>query len=479
MKKPSPKVYTITPGKDFLHVLAQAILDGFPLKHDEKHPPLSKWTILVPTRRAARELSLILAERYGRSALLMPSIKPIGDLEELYDIENRGHLPPALSPTAQIFMLLDLLEEWANANPHIELAQEITASPHQRFNLAVSLQQLINQVETEETQFDRLSDAYNEDLSEHRNTILSLLSLVKEALPRKLIEENKLGHAERRSRMIRLEAQRVADGFWKGPIIAAGSTGTIPATRALLKAIALHPQGAVILPGLDQIADDYYWENIEPDHPQFSLKTLVETLGVLRSEIPTLGPSTSDRHWLTSELMRPSATAEKWQETLLNKQTNILAATDGLTCLEAPHRHQEARSIAIILREALEIPGQTAALITPDRDLAKRVKTELQRWNILIDDSAGEPLAQFGVADLTMRILNGVKENFSTASLLNILLHHDCDFGLGREPYLKLLKWPCFVVMAATPAFTALKRHSPGHFNLIKVKSGFIHLSHA
>jgi ATP-dependent helicase/nuclease subunit B len=440
MKKTFLSVYTIAPGKGFLHTLAQAILNGFPLGKDEKKPPLSAWTILVPTRRAARELTTILTKISGKNAIVLPRIKPIGDLDEDRLDDIMGDLPQAISPIAQIFILLDLLSDWAKENPNVKLAQEIATSPTQSFSLALSLQQLVNQIETEETNFERLSDVYQEDLSEHRNAILSLLGLLKTSLPQRLHMEQKFGPAERRSRVIKLESQNISEGRGRGPIVAAGSTGTIPATRALLKSIAEYHQGAVILPGLDQSLDDYSWKKIEPEHPQYSLKVLIESLGIERTEIAILGPGSSERHWLTSELMRPSATAEKWQETLFNTQTEIANAVRGVTCLEAPNRHLEARSIALILRHALEKPDQSAALITPDRDLAKRVKSELQRWNIVIDDSAGEPLAQFGVADLAMRLFNTVKDNFSAAGLLNLLTHADCDLGLVQDQYSKLLQ---------------------------------------
>ena len=44
--------------------------------------------------------------------------------------------------------------------------------------------------------------------------------------------------------------------------------------------------------------------------------------------------------------------------------------------------------IALALRQTLEQDGQTAALVTPDRLLARRVASELARWQIAIDDSA-------------------------------------------------------------------------------------------
>ena len=43
--------------------------------------------------------------------------------------------------------------------------------------------------------------------------------------------------------------------FGDRPVIAAGSTGSVPATARLLKAIARLPNGALVLPGLDTELD--------------------------------------------------------------------------------------------------------------------------------------------------------------------------------------------------------------------------------
>ena len=69
------------------------------------------------------------------------------------------------------------------------------------------------------------------------------------------------------------------------------------------------------------------------------------------------------------------------------------AAIDGLMLLSPADQQEEASAIAMVLREALETPGATAALVTPDRDLAGRVATDLLRYGVVADDSAGEALA--------------------------------------------------------------------------------------
>ncbi len=436
-----PRVYNIAPGGDFLEVLAHHILNGFPFESDSTRIPLSRWTIFLPTRRAANQLRLILLGASGQRALLLPRIKPIGDLDENLtpDFEAETILPPSMSPTGQFFALLSLLDQWANENPMISLAQEIKHSQTQSMAVATSLLKLVDQIETEEVNLDKIGDAYEADLSEHRNAILSLLSIIKTELPKLLHDQNLLGHSERRNRTIRLEAGRIALGQSKGPVIAAGSTGTIPATRALLRAIAEQPSGAVILPGLDLNLDDETWQTIKPDHPQFALKTMLGEFGLARSEVINLNTGNQERNFLASELMRPTETADQWSKILEANKSKIAAATENLKMIEAPDRHLEARSIALILRNVIEKPDQTAALVTPDRDLAGRVRAELRRWNIEIEDSAGEPLTHSGKAALSQRLIEAFSSDFSPASILSLARHPLCDFGLDRKDMLQTL----------------------------------------
>ena len=46
---------------------------------------------------------------------------------------------------------------------------------------------------------------------------------------------------------------------------------------------------------------------------------------------------------------------------------------------------EAATAAALLLREALETPGRTAALVTPDAALARRVSARLTRWGVAAD----------------------------------------------------------------------------------------------
>lgn len=431
------RVYTIASDAPFLDILAMAVLRGFPYAEGQHHPSLAAWTILVPTRRAARALQEKLLVASGKTALVLPQIRPIGDLDEDVLEAQRPYvgLPDAISGIGREFALMTLIDDWARENPQLHLAQELAQAPQQAQSLAASLGELIDVMETEEVSFDRLPDAYLIDLAVHREAILSLFDLVSKKLPALLMRENLMGARERRSRLIRLEAKRLIENPPSGPIIAAGSTGSIPATRELLKAISTLENGAVILPALDEGMDAKSWEAVSPQHPQFAIKQLVEAIGVGRENIITLGTASGDRAWLASELMRPSEVSDDWQKALAGKSDKIKRALESVSLVEARDKNDEASIIALMMRQALEKRVGDIALVTPDRDLARRVKANLSRWNIGVDDSAGEPLSRFGAASLLVLLIDVAEGNFSASALQSLFSHPLAKFGFERAQF--------------------------------------------
>ncbi len=434
MSEKPQRVYTIASDAPFLDILAKAVLRGFPYAKGHQHSSLAAWTILVPTRRAARELQEKLLIDSGKPALVLPQIRPIGDLDEDVLEAQRPYvgLPDAISDIGREFALTALIDVWARQNPQLRLAQELAQAPQQTQSLAASLAELIDVMETEEISFDRLPDAYLIDLAVHREAILSLFDLVSKKLPALLMSENLMGARERRSHLIRLEAKRLSENPPAGPVIAAGSTGTIPATRELLKAISNLENGAVILPALDEEMDANSWEAVSPQHPQFAIKQLIEAIGVDRENIITLGADSGDRAWLASELMRPSEVSDDWPRALAGQGGRIKRALENVSLVEARDKNDEASIIALMMRRALEKPMGDIALVTPDRDLARRVKANLSRWNIGVDDSAGEPLNRFGAASLLVLLMDAVEENFSASALQSLFSHPLAAFGFER-----------------------------------------------
>ena len=106
-----------------------------------------------PAARCANS-SRSSSRRAAARGLLLPAIRPIGDIDEDTLGGNEpgigADIPDAMSGTAQLLLLIDLIDDWARANPQTRLAQEVAAAPHQAAALALSLQEFLDAIETEE-----------------------------------------------------------------------------------------------------------------------------------------------------------------------------------------------------------------------------------------------------------------------------------------------------------------------------------------
>jgi ATP-dependent helicase/nuclease subunit B len=242
--------------------------------------------------------------------------------------------------------------------------------------------------------------------------------------------------------MIRREAERLSREGAKAPVIGAGSTGSVPATAALLAAIAKLENGAVVLPGLDQGLDAESFEAIgvsdgDPagaGHPQYGLKLLLQTIGVARSDVRPLAEAEGNgrsRDRLVSEAMRPASTAERWIEGAALTGPEKAAATAHIGLIEAANEREEALAAAVLLRRAAETSDHVSALVTPDRGLARRVAVELGRWGIDVDDSAGQPLARTSPGIFARLVAEAALNGAAGETLLALLKHPLAAFGLA------------------------------------------------
>jgi ATP-dependent helicase/nuclease subunit B len=128
------------------------------------------------------------------------------------------------------------------------------------------------------------------------------------------------------------------------------------------------------------------WDHVaaDPAHPQYGLAQLLRRMEVLRADVGIWpGTSQSPRAALVATALLPAPSTGLWRATPRFDD----AAFAGLTRIEAPDGESEAGAVALLMRETLETPGRTAALVTADRDLARRVAAKLGRWGIEIDDT--------------------------------------------------------------------------------------------
>ena len=228
-------------------------------------------------------------------------------------------------------------------------------------------------------------------------------------------------------------------------MIAAGSTGSMPATAKFLRAIAALPQGAVVLPGLDTDLDDASWQWIggsrdaqgkfttppASNHPQFAMHALLNHFGIRRSDVEILGrPAPQGRELLVSEAMRPSSATAQWHQRLAEPAAaaRISGGMTDLAVLEAANPEMEALAIAVAMREARHL-GKSAALVTPDRALARRVMAALDRWNLAFDDSGGDGLMDTPAGIFARLVAEVVARQLEPPTLLALLKHPLCRLG--------------------------------------------------
>jgi len=460
-------IFTVSPGRPFLTALAEAILSGH-LPAPGSAPPspidLPAWTILMPTRRAARTLQdAFLAASGGADAMLLPAIRPIAEgQEDLGLIESaispRGlgadelTVPPAIGTLERTLLLTELVLSWSRAvrsppprtDPDtaslLPVAGAGATTPAQAVRLATELARLIDMIETEGVSLDRLADLVPAEYSAHWQQTLDFLKIVTEFWPAHLAEQKLISPADRRNRLIKAEARRLAAKPPTHPVIVAGVTGSVPATAELMRAVASLPNGAIVLPGLDLHLEDERFERLaaeHPEHPQHGLARLLDRLGLSRSLVHELpGAALSDdrrqRNLLVSETMRPTGSMAGWRR--MQARADVAAMRRALTdvhLIETPTAEDEAEVVALILREALETPGRTAALVSPDRLLARRVTTRLESWGIRVDDSAGRPFAKTVPGTFLDLVANALKSAFAPAELMALLKHPLTRLGLS------------------------------------------------
>jgi ATP-dependent helicase/nuclease subunit B len=456
--KSRPRLYTIPPSAPFLTTLAKAVLDGdLPVPGGAKPDALTlpSAIIYLPTRRAVRALRDAFLEAAGGNAVLLPSIRALGDPDEdaaiIFGGEGNAEEgfagaagARAIGPLERRLALMRLVLAWSKTLHESGKAapgQGVPpmATPAQASYLAADLGSLMDFIESEEVDLSTLESLPPEEYAEHWEKTVDFLKIVTEHWPGHLAEQRLVSPTARRNELMAFETRRLIDAPPAGPVIAAGSTGTVPATARLLKVIASLPNGAVVLPGLDLSLDEASWATLpdHPEHPQTGMAELLNKLGATRDDVHYVHGSQPNverraRLRFVGEVVRPAGDTDRWQHFLKQEDANLPLALAGIQTLDTPTAHDEAEAIALVLREAIETPGKTAALITPDRTLARRVAARLKSYDIVIDDSAGVPVARTLPGGFLDLVIGAAEKSFAPRELM-ALLKHPLTL-LGREP---------------------------------------------
>ncbi len=448
------RVFSVPSSVPFLRSVVTALINGRLIAGFEARTQperLAQATLYLPTRRAGRLVREIFLDELGTHAVLLPRIVALGDIDEdelAFAEEDDSYggaatleLPPKLGDLERRLTLARLVAAWAKSSATAPL---VVGSPASTLALAGDLARLMDDMLTRGVGWDALDGLVPDALDQYWQYSLEFLRIARETWPAYLAEIGRIEPAARRDRLIDAEAKRLAVHH-AGPVIAAGSTGSMPVTAKFLQVIAELPQGAVILPGLDTDLDEESWQRIGGErndegqfiehptssHPQYAMHALLERFGIHRGDVEILeAPAPDGRDVLLSEAMRPSKATAQWHDRLAQPDiaAHIVSGMKNLAVIEAPNPEMEALAIAIAMREAAHLQ-KSASLVTPDRALARRVMAALARWNLDFDDSGGDALIETSAGIFARLVAEAAARGLEPPTLLALLKHPLCRLG--------------------------------------------------
>jgi ATP-dependent helicase/nuclease subunit B len=437
---PNPRVFTIPPHKAF----ADALVDGLIGSYGHDPLGLAQGIIIVPNNRAATAIRDAFV-RQSSKGLLLPRLVAIGDPELgeniglALDALEGEPLPPAIDPLHRQLILARILQQ----SMAVERLGALDGA--QAMRLAADLARVLDQLTIERVPVEALKAVDVSGLSDYWDDTLRLLTIILDDWPKQLATMGCIDNADRRNRQLERVAKLWRETPPPGFVIAAGISTTAPTIMQVVRTVSRMDRGAVVLAGLDLDMADDQWDAIRGSedgkagietHPQFHMIQLLDRIDVSRGEVRAWEGgrglvARERRSAVVATAMAPAVFTEHWA-----KLSTAERKLDGVTALELATPFEEAQSIALMMREAIETPGQTAALVTPDRLLAERVSAHLQRWGVTADDSAGKPLSATLPGTLMLALAQAVADHFDPVSFLTLVKHPLVQKGEGRLGWL-------------------------------------------
>lgn len=420
---------------------------------------LANVLFLLPNRRACVSLRDAFVRDNGLKPSILPQIVPIADADEdeiflngSANSEVLRQLPPAIDNYERLFLFTRLII----SKPAEYGLPEMTFA--QAFALAQDLAKLMDVFYNEQLSFDGLKNLVPEQYAVHWQETLNFLQIISKYWPQILQERGLCDMVNRKNALLKAQAEIWQNNKPSGQVVAAGITALFPGLKQLLKTIKNLPNGEIYFYGLDKQLEDEAWEQADESHPQYELKQLLEFLQISRFEVnDAVKPHNAAREKLVSEMMRPALSTLEWRS--LSADSLPSEATENLHLITTEDMGQEASAIAVIMRDTLNTASKTAALVTTDRNLARRVAAELERWQIKIDDSAGKPLHLTPVGIYLRSILEVLEADFSDSSVLALL----------KSPFIRLnsdlasvrRRVRDYELALRTPAYSGIKKEIP------------------
>ncbi len=399
----------------FLDLIAQKWIKEF----GSEQSFISRGMIIVPNQRTVKALINSFIKVNKGKPLLLPRIISIGTIDEdelSFNCKQELLLYPAVNPIRRISILTALIIQMRSQFDNYMQAGEA-------WNLAKSLADLIDEAEWVECDLKKsLSKAVGDEFAQHWQDILKFLFIITEYWPQWLDDNHLMNPVARTIALLKTQIKIWHESCYQDPVWAVGFADARPIIIEFLSAIMQLPRGRLIVSELQEGLSEESWNNLPVTHPYAETVKMFRGLEIQRTDFEKwdqycLQTVTRERIQAFQEILLPAEQLDKWY----SHQCPV--DLKGCFLIEPLNQQQEAISIALIIRDALETPQKKIALVTPDRNLARRVSLELGRWGVIADDSAGEPLYKTAGAIFLNLILQACVEDFTSLSLLSLLKH--------------------------------------------------------
>jgi ATP-dependent helicase/nuclease subunit B len=423
-------IYTVPFGQCFLKTLAGALKEGTLLNAAPQAVPFNTASMHVwlPTNRSVLglkesfKMALVPHNTQPTTPFVLPLMHAFTDLElkNPFMLKEIHDLPKAIGAFERLALMMDFLPKGLPVKKAFAVAQHLIRLHDECIIGDISVASLES----------LYGDSVLESAPEHVQDAFLNLEILTQHMPKALAKRGLVIESWRRQQAMRYLADYITCFPPSHPIVIAGTTGTVPATRMLLKAVYNLPNGVIVLPGLDGDEDKTRVQAMR-SHPQHTLFDLCTYLAVEPMTITLLSDASTPL-----EVARYRDTQCLFKAPPLHQKKKPEDYDPIL--IECASQSEEARVITAIVREKLFETSYSIAIVTPSQSLMRRLKAELSLYGIIPNDSAGTPLYDTPVGHFLKGLADFLKAP-SAATFIHLSKHPLCAKN-NRSAHLSFIR---------------------------------------
>ena len=406
------KVFNIQASKPFLETLIYGIKTRF----GSNPILLSSIKIFLPTKRACKNFDEIFLETNNYKPTFIPKTYPIGDLDAneimassfANNADKNNDFNQSISEYEERIIFANLINlKFKNENCNII----------HNLETANDLIKIYNECIKDEINLDKILELNLTELTIKLSEIKKMLSILAKDYPDYLTKIGKTSPEHNKIDLINRLRILWENNPTSEIIIFAGSTGSVPATRKLIKTVTDLPNGYVVLPSVDHLLDDHSWNKIDYNHPQFMLKQLIDFMGIERKSINEWDQKIvyESNSAFISNFMLPEAVTYKWHSLVKNLSLN------NFKILPCETLATEAEIISLMIRESLEKKINKMIVVTNNNNLKTMIIANLKRWEIKIKDPDGNKISETDLGKVFILAAKMIESDFSAIDTLAFL----------------------------------------------------------